>query len=145
VAVAARTLAAPTLPLRRGTRRRPAARPHTVSRTRRPQARGRRIPFAVLSLLAATAMVILLTGVQALVSQGAFRLSDLSERAERLQVERDLLRLRVARMSSPDRVARAGRRVGLVLPIQVEVLPSPTRGPASPTRGPALASAPPDS
>lgn len=91
------------------------------------------MPFALLSMVVVTATVLLLTGVQALMAQGAFRLSELSERAERLGVERDLLSLRLARLSAPDRVARAGSQVGLVLPEQVEVLPSPTRGPASPT------------
>lgn len=95
------------------------------------------MPFALLSMVAVTATVLLLTGVQALMAQGAFRLSELAERAEQLGVERDLLRLRLARLSSPDRVARAGGQVGLVLPEQVEILPSPTHGPASPARRPA--------
>jgi hypothetical protein len=88
------------------------------------------MPFALLSVVVVTATILLLTGVQALMAQGAFRLSELTERAERLGVERDLLRLRLARLSSPDRVARAGGQVGLVLPEQVEILPS---GPASHT------------
>jgi hypothetical protein len=123
VAVAARTIAAPGLPLARRPRRRTAASVRRAPRARQRSAR-RGIPFVLLSLLAVTTVVILLTGVQALVAQGSFRLSELTERAERLQVERDLLRLRVARMSSPDRVARAGGRAGLVLPVQVEVLPA---------------------
>lgn len=78
----------------------------------------------MLSLLLVTSMVLLLTGVQVLMAQGAFRLSELTDRAEQLEVERDLLRLRLARLSSPDRVARAGGQVGLVLPEHVEILPS---------------------
>jgi hypothetical protein len=81
------------------------------------------MPFVLLSVVLVTCMVLLLTGVQVLMAQGSFQLSELSDRAQQLEVERDLLRLRLARLSSPDRVARAGGQVGLVLPEQVEVLP----------------------
>jgi hypothetical protein len=130
VAVAVRSVAAPIA--RR--RPRPGRRLTLVRRSRSRTVRAPRVPFALLSMVVVTATVLLLTGVQALMAQGAFRLSDLSERAERLGVERDLLRLRLARLSAPDRVARAGSQVGLVLPEQVEVLPSPTLRSASSTR-----------
>ncbi len=70
-----------------------------------------------------------LVSAQVLVTQGSFRLTELTERAERLEVEVDLLRLRSARMASPERVARAARRAGLRLPRRVEVLPPPEAGP----------------
>jgi hypothetical protein len=67
-------------------------------------------------------MLVLLASAQALVAQGAFRLDDLSERADRLEVETDVLRLRVAELSTPDRIAAAGRRAGLVRATEVQVL-----------------------
>ena len=70
-------------------------------------------------------LVLALASAQVLVAQGSFRLSELSQRAERLEVEVDLLRLRSARMASPDRVAAAARKAGLRLPRRVEILPSP--------------------
>ena len=67
-------------------------------------------------------LVLMLTSVQALLAQGAFRLSELGRHAEQLELESDLLRLRVARLSSPERVAAAARRSGLVTPERVEIL-----------------------
>jgi hypothetical protein len=67
-------------------------------------------------------MLILLASAQAIVAQGAFRLSDLTDRADRLEVETDMLRLRLAQLSTPDKIAAAGRRAGLTSPTQVEVL-----------------------
>jgi hypothetical protein len=73
-------------------------------------------------------LVMALVSGQVLVAQGSFRLSELNERAQRLEVEVDLLRLRSARMASPDRVAAAARRAGLRLPRRLEVLPLPGAG-----------------
>ncbi|MGH2692612.1 MAG: hypothetical protein ACRDHM_08935 [Actinomycetota bacterium] len=67
-------------------------------------------------------LVLMLTSVQALLAQGAFRLSTLGEQAEQLEQESDFLRLRLARLSSPERVAAAARRSGLVTPERVEIL-----------------------
>jgi cell division protein FtsL len=68
------------------------------------------------------ALLIVLAGAQAIVSQGAFQLSELTDRAQRLEAEADRLRLRVARLSTPDRIVAAGRRAGLGMPTQVETL-----------------------
>ena len=64
----------------------------------------------------------MLTSVQALLSQGAYRLSSLGRQAQQLEVESDFLRLKLARLSSPERVAAAARRSGLVTPERVEIL-----------------------
>jgi cell division protein FtsL len=80
------------------------------------------MPFLLLSVVLVAAVVFLLTGAQALVAQDAFRLSALSTRATEIRLENDLLRLRVAELSTPDRIAAAGRRSGLVPAGQVEVL-----------------------
>jgi hypothetical protein len=68
------------------------------------------------------ATLVLLAAAQALVSQDAFRISALSARTDRIGVENDLLRLEVAELSTPDRIAAAGHRVGLVRAARVEVL-----------------------
>lgn len=88
----------------------------------RPAARRRRLPFLFLSVVLVATLVLTLTSVQALLAQGAFRLNTLDRQAERLELESDLLRLRLARLSSPERLAAAARRHGLVKPARVEIL-----------------------
>jgi hypothetical protein len=104
--------------------RRPALRPVPEAKPT-PRRRPRRIPFLLFSTVLVAGMLILLAGAQAIVAQGAFRLSELGERAERLEIETDVLRLRVAELSTPDRIAEAGRRAGLVRAERVEVLEGP--------------------
>jgi hypothetical protein len=89
---------------------------------RRPASRRRRLPFLLLSVVLVAGLILTLTSVQALLAQGAFRLSSLGHQAERLELESDMLRLRLARLSSPERVAAAARRSGLVKPGRVEIL-----------------------
>lgn len=84
--------------------------------------RSRRVPFLVFALLVTTAMVVLVAAAQALVAQGAFRMSELEEKAVRLEQEYGRLRLDLARLSSPERVRRAALEAGLVLPGEVEIL-----------------------
>jgi hypothetical protein len=93
----------------------------------RPRRRPRRIPFLLFSAAVVAVTLFLLAGAQALVSQDAFRVSALSVRAQRIQVENDLLRLEVAELSTPDRVAAAGKRAGLVQAARVEVLDGANR------------------
>lgn len=88
----------------------------------RPRARRRGLPFLLLSAVLVAGLLLMLTSVQALLAQGAFRLSTLGQQAEKLELESDFLRLRVARLSSPERVAAAARRSGLVTPERVEIL-----------------------
>ncbi|MGH2546047.1 MAG: hypothetical protein ACRDHJ_04130 [Actinomycetota bacterium] len=120
MAVAARRAEALPRPTRPPRPRRPTA----VRRL--PLRRGRRIPFLLVAGLVVAAMLIVLASAQAIVAQGAFQLSDLSDRAQQLEAEADRLRLRVARLSTPDRIAAAGRRAGLASPTQVEILGDPT-------------------
>ena len=107
----------------------PARRATELPRRRRPPLRvvhrrrdRRRLPFVLLAGVLLVGLVLLLTSAQALVAQGAYRLSALQHRVDRLATENDMLRLRVARESSPERIADAARRAGLVPPSQVEVL-----------------------
>jgi hypothetical protein len=85
----------------------------------------RRAAFLLFSLLVVAGLVMALASGQALVAQGSFRLTALSDQVERLEVEVDLLRLRAARMASPNRVAAAARKAGLREPRRVEVLAEP--------------------
>jgi hypothetical protein len=87
----------------------------------------RRLPFLLFSAAVVAATLFLLAGAQALVSQDAFRVSSLTSRARQVRVDNDLLRLAVAELSTPDRIAAAGRRAGLVPAAQVEVLPGKGR------------------
>jgi cell division protein FtsB len=81
---------------------------------RRGRTRARRVPLLLFSALLVVGVLLILTTAQALVAQDAFRLSELSATADRIRVENDVLRLRVAELSTPDRVAEAGRAAGLV-------------------------------
>jgi cell division protein FtsL len=96
----------------------PRGQPVPRSRPRR----ARRVPFLLFSAAVVAVTLFLLAGAQALVSQDAFRVSALSVRAQRIQVENDLLRLEVAELSTPERIAAAGKRAGLVQAARVEVL-----------------------
>ena len=100
---------------------RPRPRPRLRAVPRR-RARRRGLPFLLLSAVLVAGLLLMLTSVQALLAQGAFRLSTLGQQAEKLELESDFLRLRVARLSSPERVAAAARRSGLVTPERVEIL-----------------------
>jgi hypothetical protein len=110
---------------------RPAPRPRLapVPPRGQPSSRraGRRLPFLLFSAAVVAATLFLLAGAQALVSQDAFRVSSLHARARQVRVENDLLRLEVAELSTPDRIAAAGRRAGLVPAARVEVLPGKGR------------------
>lgn len=95
------------------------------SRRRSPRRRGRTrrsFPFAVFALLVTTAMVTMLVAAQALVAQGSFRLSELSERARVLEARTGALQARAARLSDPGRIEVEARRAGLVLPQRIELL-----------------------
>jgi hypothetical protein len=80
------------------------------------------MPFLLLSIALVAGVLFLLTSAQALVAQDSFRLSALSARAKEIRMQNVLLRLRVAELSTPDRIAAAGRRSGLVPTGRVEVL-----------------------
>jgi cell division protein FtsL len=60
--------------------------------------------------------------LQTVVSQNAFRMRELSRQAVALQQDYKELRLEVAELSSPRRIAREAKRLGLLLPEQVHTL-----------------------
>ena len=98
---------------------------------RPPPASRRRVPFAIACFLLVGSLVTCVVVLQALVSQGSFRAGDLQRKTARLQAENRELRLEVAGLSAPERIAREARRLGLVLPQRVEVVTVPGWGPGS--------------
>jgi cell division protein FtsL len=97
--------------------------------------RGRRAPRVRFALLAGCLVVVLVLGVvtlQAMVSQDSFRIERLSARTEQLRQQAQELRLQVARLSAPDRIAREASHLGLVLPSEVHAIEIP---PSSPSPG----------
>jgi hypothetical protein len=69
-----------------------------------------------------TLLVMTLASAQAMVAQEAFRVADLTRSVERLEEGHGRLRLKVAELTSPQRLVRAAHRFGLVLPDRVEIL-----------------------
>src|SRR3989442_10770723 len=95
--------------------RRPSRRPR-LRVVRAAPARRARVGFFVLSLILVGTLVMAVVSAQALVSQGSFRMQDLSHRTTALQQAYGRLTLEVAELSSPGRIAREARRLGLTLP-----------------------------
>jgi cell division protein FtsL len=109
----------------RKVRQLPAARPALRPVPPRPgpvRRQRRRTPFALFSLTVVTLLVMFLASAQAIVAQQAFRVADLTRSIERLEEGHGQLRLKVAERTSPQRLVRAARRFGLVLPDRVELL-----------------------
>lgn len=109
----------PAGPAPRG-RRPPARRPAPPPRPQRRPAR--RVPFLLFSLLVVGALVMGLAAGHALVAQSSFRIEELNRQVHELQTEHDTLRLRLAELSSPERIIRSARKQGLILPDRVEIL-----------------------
>ncbi len=75
----------------------------------------RRVPFALFAVAVVSVLVLGLTGAQALVAQGSFRIEELMRTTERLERGFAVLRLEAAELAAPERVARWARETGLVL------------------------------
>jgi len=75
-----------------------------------------RLPFLIASFLVVGILVVGVASLQAVVSQGSFRMQDLTRRNVELQQEYGRLKLRVAELSSPGRIAAQARRFGFHLP-----------------------------
>jgi cell division protein FtsL len=96
---------------------------------RRPRLRiagGRLIPqqvaFFVGAILVVSVLVLGIVSLQAVLSETSFEMRELSRRATQLQSEYSRLKLQVAELSSPERVAREARSLGLTIPTQVRTL-----------------------
>jgi cell division protein FtsL len=100
-------------------------RPTTIGRHLRavpaPRTRRRRAPFLFLAVVLVGGLVLGVASLQALVAQTSFRMEDLGRRGAVLRQEQGELRLEVAQLSAPRRIANEARRLGLRLPDPAEV------------------------
>ncbi|MCA1726788.1 MAG: hypothetical protein LC722_03770 [Actinobacteria bacterium] len=99
--------------------------PQVVPRDRRLRAARRRTRFLLFAGIVVGGLVVLLVTAQALVAQSAFRADDLQRRITALQREHGRLRLRIAELESPTRIAQEAIRQGLVLPEEIELIRVP--------------------
>jgi cell division protein FtsL len=81
-------------------------------RPRRPRP-PRRLPFFLLAFLVASVLVTGIVSAQAMVSQNSFRLEQLAQRSAELESRQGELRLQVATLSEPSRIAAEARSMGL--------------------------------
>ena len=100
--------------------RQPAARP-TPSTPPQPRAqrrarRGSSPAFWFLSAVVVSALVLLVVGLNAMVVNTTYRLTDVQERVRTLTDRHDELDIEVARLSSPSRIAEWADVVGMVVP-----------------------------
>ena len=98
-------------PRRQQTRRRGAP----VLRVVEPKRR-RRLPLAAAAFLVLAPLVFGVVVVQTMVSQTSFRMEQVSSREAALQQSYDEMRLEVAELSAPGRIAEEAARLGLRLP-----------------------------
>ncbi len=75
-----------------------------------------RAPFAVFVALILAVGVVGLLMFNTQMQQASFRATELSERAERLAAERQALDMELDRLRDPQRLAVAGRELGMVMP-----------------------------
>jgi cell division protein FtsL len=85
--------------------------------------RSRRLPFLIASFLIVGILVVGVASVQAVVSQGSFHMQELTRRNVELQQQYGRLKLQVAELSSPGRIASEARRLGFRVPKDVRTLP----------------------
>jgi cell division protein FtsL len=83
----------------------------------------RRVPFIIVSFLVVGILVVGVVSVQALVSQGSFRMQQLTRHNLELEQQYGRLKLQVAQLSAPGRIATQSRRLGFRLPDGVRALP----------------------
>ncbi len=82
----------------------------------------REVAFFAGAILLVSALVLGIVSLQAVLSETAFEMRELSRRATQLQSDYGSLKLAVAELSSPDRIAREARKLGLEIPSQVRTL-----------------------
>jgi cell division protein FtsL len=86
------------------------------------------LPFLIASFLVVGVLVVGVTSLQAVVSQGSFRMQEVTRHNRELQQEYGRLKLKVAQLSSPGRIARKAERMGFRLPDPGEVRALPVKG-----------------
>ncbi len=82
----------------------------------------RQIPFLAGAVLTVSVLVLGIAGLQAVLSETSFKMRELSRRATQLQADHSRLKLIVAELSSPERIAREARKLGLEIPTRVRTL-----------------------
>jgi cell division protein FtsL len=96
--------------------RRPVARPAPTTPHRRRARRGSSPAFWFLSAALVAALVFAVVGLNALVVNTTYRMTEVQERARVLLEEHEQLDVEVARLSSPSRIAEWAEVVGMVVP-----------------------------
>ena len=82
----------------------------------------KRIPFLLASCLLVGMCVFGVVVLQVLVSQTSFHMDRLTKQDAILQESHGKLELQVAQLSSPDRIAAEARRLGLIVPQDVQTI-----------------------
>ncbi len=80
------------------------------------------VAFFAGAILAVSVLVLGIVSLQAVLSETSFEMRELSRRATQLQSEYSRLKLQVAELSSPERIAREARSLGLTIPTQIRTL-----------------------
>jgi hypothetical protein len=91
--------------------RRPELRP--VPRSRSRPAPRRSFGFALLAVAVLGMLILGLAFINVLVAQSSFRIDELTRKADRLSEKAQSRRLTVARLSTPERMDREARKLGL--------------------------------
>lgn len=103
----------------------------TVAGTRRRRRHGLRVvgpsrprrgPFLFLALIILGAAVLGIVVTQALVSETAFGVQKLAHSNAQLQQSNDELRYQVAQLAAPARIEAEARKLGMVVPAEVETI-----------------------
>ncbi len=85
----------------------------------------------ILATVMVGTLLVAIVALQALASQASFSIQHLQAETQGLKLDYGELKLQVAELSSPERVAKAAHRMGYVLPTDVQTivvkgLPSPS-------------------
>ena len=81
------------------------------------------VPFFAAAVIAVSLLVLGVVSLQAVLSETSFEMRALTKRTADLQANYTRLKLTVAELSSPERIASEGQRLGLRLPDDVRTLP----------------------
>jgi cell division protein FtsL len=81
----------------------------------------RRVPFLIACFVLVGSLVLGVVTVQALASQGSFRMQALSQRNAQLVELNGRMQLEIAELSAPSRIQREAKRLGFRVPAPDEV------------------------
>jgi cell division protein FtsL len=113
--------------------RHPAARPTPSTPPQRRARRGSSPAFWLLAAVLVSALVFGIVGVNALVVNTTYRMTEVVDRVRALEERHDELEVEVARLSSPSRIATWADVVGMVVPEAGSSVILRARGDRSPT------------